>query len=188
MLARTNCIMTWTQLPTLPRFVGNNAGVKLECVLKKKKLLYSLFCSAACSASILISYVSAACGALANDILACKRFSCLTAVLPFQIKMFVGEPIILKMSQSHSRWSNHIQLLSSTSLTIVLFQHIGNTVLEWNIRQWGSSPPSSPPMIHRLASSFPCLVELGIGQNMLLTDSSLSSVARSSWSFDSVVI
>jgi len=30
----------------------------------------------------------------------------------------------------------------------------------------------------RLASSFPCLVELGIGQNTLLTDSSLSSVAR----------
>ena len=34
------------------------------------------------------------------------------------------------------------------------------------------------PILLRLASSFPCLVELGIGQNTLLTDSSLSSVAR----------
>ena len=33
-------------------------------------------------------------------------------------------------------------------------------------------------MLQRLASSFPCLVELSIGQNKLLTDSSLSSVAR----------
>ena len=33
-------------------------------------------------------------------------------------------------------------------------------------------------MLHRLASSFPCLVELSIGQNKLLTDSCLSSVAR----------
>ena len=32
-------------------------------------------------------------------------------------------------------------------------------------------------MLHRLASFFPCLVELNIGQNKLLTDSSLSSVA-----------
>ena len=34
-------------------------------------------------------------------------------------------------------------------------------------------------ILFRLASSFPCLVELGIGQNILLTDSSLASVARS---------
>jgi len=40
------------------------------------------------------------------------------------------------------------------------------------------SPSISDQDVCRLASSFPCLVELGIGQNMLLTDSSLSSVAR----------
>jgi len=40
------------------------------------------------------------------------------------------------------------------------------------------SPSISDQDVCRLASSFPCLVELGIGQNLLLTDSSLSSVAR----------
>jgi len=40
------------------------------------------------------------------------------------------------------------------------------------------SPTISDQDVCRLASSFPCLVELGIGQNTLLTDSSLASVAR----------
>jgi len=41
------------------------------------------------------------------------------------------------------------------------------------------SPSISDADVCRLASSFPCLVELSIGQNKLLTDSCLSSVARS---------
>ena len=42
----------------------------------------------------------------------------------------------------------------------------------------GVHPVFDLSMLHRLASSFPCLVELSIGQNKLLTDSCLSSVAR----------
>merc|ERR1711953_601083 len=41
------------------------------------------------------------------------------------------------------------------------------------------SPSISDADVYRLVSSFPCLVELSIGQNKLLTDSCLSSVARS---------
>ena len=42
----------------------------------------------------------------------------------------------------------------------------------------GLHPVLDLSMLHRLVSSFPCLVELSIGQNKLLTDSCLSSVAR----------
>ena len=117
-----------------------------------------------------------------------KRHPGLQALFLSDCSPSISDQDVCRWANKYWRWSNHIQLLSSTSLTIVLFKHIGNAMLEWNIRQWGSSPPSSSPKIHRLASSFPCLVELGIGQNMLLTDSSLSSVARSSRSFNIAVI
>ena len=102
----------------------------------------------------------AASGDWANDILACKLSSSPTAVQASPIKTSAGRRIIIVIVVVVVVMS----FFSSTSRLGALFLHCFQ------------------PFLCRLASSFPCLVELGIGQNLLLTDSSLSSVARSTYS------
>ena len=94
-------------------------------------------------------------GDWASAILACKLSSSPTAVPQSRIKMSAGRRIIWSLSDCNPGSLSCCLGLTAALLLLCL-----------------------EPILLRLASSFPCLVELGIGQNTLLTDSSLSSVAR----------
>ena len=150
--ARINSFMTWTQPPTLPKFVENNAG-ETHQFPRFQISLSILFCPAS--------------GDWVNDTLACKFFSSPTAVPQSRIKMSAGRGIVILIVVVA------ILVMDRPWLLVVVQLHSKVLVIVWLQCEF-----SFEAILCRLASSFPCLVELGIGQNTLLTDSSLASVAR----------
>lgn len=106
--ARINSFMTWTQPPTLPKFVENNAG-ETHQFPRFQISLSILFCPAS--------------GDWVNDTLACKFFSSPTAVPQSRIKMSAGRGIVILivvvaiLVMDHDSWSLSNCILGSWSLS-----------------------------------------------------------------------